>query len=372
MRVHRIAPLVVVPALLIAACSSSTKGKGEQTIDVAKAKITTTVAVSASAPAPLLISPDGRRVFAAQNSKACVSDPDGGHQACATAEVSVDTSRAVWSPDSTHVAYTDDFYRQFRDPDIWVLDAATGKATDLTDDGVTKIVPGKADPKANYDLLPSWSADSKSIRFARQSGEDTGSIIDVDSVPIGGGQISRSGTLSGRLIELAGLAFAPDGKSVAWSQGANSGWTKSTVHVGRLGDAGKALTDQPAEGDQSLLSFSPDGKYLLVDSQQTYGQYSCCAASSAKVYRADGSDAQPVAKDAVALYPGWAPSGHALAFTTPIPHASVDLVAEPGEAPHVLKTGERTFGAPNTVRVQWTAAGLFLLDDGKAVIDQLG
>ena len=237
---------------------------------------------------------------------------------------------------------------------------------------MAKVQIGHKDPKADYDLLPSWSKDSKSVRFARQAGDYAGSTIDVDSVPVGGGKVSQLGTLPGRLIELAALTFAPDGKTMAWSQGADSGWSSSTVHVGRLGAPGKALTTAPVKGDQSLLSFSPDGSYLLVDSFAGYGQFSCCAQSSAHVYRADGSDAQPVAKDAVALYPGWGPSGHALAFTTPMPHASVDLVAEPGGTPHVLKSGERTFGAPNTVRIQWTPAGLFVFEDTRPVVDQLG
>ena len=344
-----------------------------QAIDVARAKIAATVAVSAPASmrATMLLSPDGRRVLGTKNAKPCVFDVDGGNDVCSSTDVSIDLRWAVWSPDSTHVAFTDDFYRMFWDPDIWVLDAATAKVTDLTDDGVAKVTPGKTDPKANYDLQPSWSPDSTSIRFARQSGDYTGSTIDIDSVPIGGGKVSQLGTLPGRLIELAGLTFAPDGKTVAWSQGADSGWSNSTVHVGRLGDAGKALTDQPVQGDQSLLTFSPDGTYLLVDSFAPYGQFSCCAKSSARVYRADGSAGQPIAKDAVALYPGWAPSGHALAFTTPIPHAGIDLVDEPGGTPRVLASGETTFGAPNTVRVQWTPAGLFVFQDGKAVIDQL-
>ncbi|HEY7045574.1 MAG TPA: hypothetical protein VH373_00035 [Jatrophihabitantaceae bacterium] len=374
MRVNRIAPLLATAALLIAACSTSTRGSGEQAIDVANAKITGTVTVSppASMAGTLLISPDGRRVFGTKGATPCVFDVDGSNDVCAGKEVSVDVSRAVWSPDGTHVAFTDDFYRMFWDPDIWVLDAATGQVTDLTDDGVAKVDLGHKDPKANYDLLPRWSPDSKSVRFARQAGDYAGPTIDIDSVPVSGGQVSRLGTLPGRLIELAGLSFAPDAKTMAWSQGADSGWSKSTVYVGPLGDPGKALSDQPVQGDQSLLSFSPDGTYLLVDSFAPYGQFSCCPRSSARVYRADGSDAQPVTKGAVALYPGWAPSGHALAFSTPIPHASVDLVAEPGGAAHVLESGEHRFGAPNTVRIQWTRAGLFVFQDTKPVVEQLG
>lgn len=142
------------------------------------------------------------------------------------------------------------------------------------------------------------------------------------------------------------------------------------MHVRKLSGSGEhSLPEQKA--DQSQLSFSPDGTYLLVDSRATYGSYSCCATSSARVYPADGTaGAQVVAQDAVALFPGWAPSGHALAFTTPMPHSGIDLVAEPGRTPRVLKSGTAC-RAPNGQQLQWTAAGLFVWDT-KPVIYQLG
>lgn len=357
--------------MLIAACSSSTTGKGEQAIDVDKAKITGSVPVSASAGGQLLISPDGRHLLGHVGGKLCVFDSNGAHQVCADAQVSADITYATWSPDSTKITFTDDFYKAFHEPDIWTMDAGTGKATDLTDDGVTKAqLGGQPDPKTQFDLFPSWSPDSRSIRFARQAGGYTGTTIDIESIPAAGGQPRTIGTVDGQLIELAGLAFSPDGKTIAWTRAADSGWTNTTVHVRKLTGSGEqSLPEQKA--DQSQLSFSPDGTYLLVDSRATYGSYSCCATSSARVYPADGTaGAQVVAQDAVALFPGWAPSGHALAFTTPMPHSGIDLVAEPGGTPRVLKSGTAC-RAPNGQQLQWTAAGLFVWDT-KPVIYQLG
>ena len=40
-----------------------------------------------------------------------------------------------WSPDSRYLAFTENFFRRFTEPDIWVLDTTTWNVTDITDDG---------------------------------------------------------------------------------------------------------------------------------------------------------------------------------------------------------------------------------------------
>jgi WD40 repeat protein len=365
-RINQVAPIAAA-VLLVAACSSSTMGK--PTIDVEHAKITSTVKVNApeSAGGLTVLSPDGRHVLGTDNGKVCVFDPDGTHNVCA--DVDADIAYASWSPDSTRVAFTDDYYRKLREPDIWVMDAGTGKASDLTDDGVAKVsLQHPSDPDSHLDLLPSWSADGKTVRFVRAAGSDG---ITIESVPAGGGQVTELGRIGGVFNRLAGLAFSPDGKTVAWSYGENAGWTSTTVHVRGVG-GGDDHALAPQKSDQSLLSFSPDGRYLLVDSRQTYAQYSCCAASSARVYGDGGrGDARPVAPNVVAVYPGWAPSGHALAFLTPQPHPSIQLLAEPGGQPRTLKTADH-LGTPNGTRLQWTSAGLFVFEGPGAAIYHLG
>jgi hypothetical protein len=86
---------------------------------------------------------------------------------------------------------------------------------------------------------------------------------------------------------------------IAWSAG-NSDWSTSTGHVRPVGGGtDHALSDQPVKGDQALLSFSPDARYLLVDSLATYAQFTCCKNSTALVYSPGGGAGRQIAADAI-------------------------------------------------------------------------
>ena len=55
----------------------------------------------------------------------------------------IDSESIRWSPDSRYLVLTEEFFRSFSEPDIWVFDTTTGKVTDITDDGTTKIDSGR-------------------------------------------------------------------------------------------------------------------------------------------------------------------------------------------------------------------------------------
>ncbi len=356
----------------MAGCSTSTHGSGSQQIDVAKVKIAATV------PIPVhgltVLSPDGRKVLNAGAGEAmCVVDIDGGQKVCLdpAAKVKPDTLYAAWSPDGSHIAFTDDYFHSMLEPDVWVMDTSTGKATDLTDDGVVKNPIQNTDPKEQLDLFPSWSADSKQIRFARRP-DPNHQGIEIDEVRATGGAVAHLGVIDGYLTSLAGLTFSPDGATMAWTMATDGGWSHTVVHIRGVGaGSDRALTATTVNADQSALSFSPDGKYLLVDSSRFYGQYSCCAKSSANVYPVADGDSKPVATGVTALFPTWAPTGHALAFTTSVPHGTVQLVAEPGGKPRVIQSGTSIYFAPNSLRLGWATGGLLVAVDTKPVLYRL-
>src|SRR6266508_3612872 len=47
----------------------------------------------------------------------------------------------VWSPDSSKIAFAEQAFVVLRNGDLWVMDAATGDMTDLTDEGVHEPLP---------------------------------------------------------------------------------------------------------------------------------------------------------------------------------------------------------------------------------------
>jgi hypothetical protein len=126
---------------------------------------------------------------------------------------------------------------------------------------------------------------------------------------------------------------------------------------------------KPIQGDQALLSFSADSRYLLVDSSAPHAQYACCPPSAARVYPSSGGTGQQTATNA--NYPTWSPTGRALAFATPPPHSTLQVVAEPGGTPRTIASSG-PYAAPNGERLQWTAAGLFTYAGGKSTLLRLG
>jgi hypothetical protein len=359
---RRIAPIAALGGIaLVAACSTSTTGTGAQGIDVEHVKVTAGVRVPGHGLA--VLSPDAAKVVVTGDgpNSLCVVGIDGGQKICLDPAVKVDPDLqyAAWSPDGTRIAFTDDYFRSLREPDVWVMDASTGKARDLTDDGVIKSeLQSRQDPKARLDLFPSWSPDGKTVRFARRPAPDS-TTTDVDAVPATGGSVSELGVIDGDMADLAGLTFSADGTTMAWTMAEDASWAHTVVHIRDVGGGtDRALTATPVDADQSVLSFSPDGEYLLVDSRKFYGQYSCCAKSSAKVYATGGGAAQEVAAATIALFPTWAPAGHALAFTTPIPHSSLRVVGSPGGKSREIQPGPGPFAASNSLRLAWGTGGL--------------
>jgi Tol biopolymer transport system component len=352
--------LVALGALLVVAgCSHSVSGKAAWSPDVAKLKVTATTKVQLpEADHPMQLSPNGSRVAYTANSQICVADVDGSHQICPkNKELAADQGSFSWSPDGSKIALSDDFYRDMIEPDIWVMDAKTGDLKDITDDGVTKTSPGKVPANAHIDLFPNWSADSKTIRFTRQNGTDDHNV-DLESIPAAGGAVTKIGGISsGSTPYDNSVVFSPDGETVAWSTGDEAPFQ---AHIQRVsGGSSKTLTAKKG-ADYNLLSFSADGKYLLMDSQIAYSSYTSTGGNPV-VATVDSGDTSVVASDASsASYPTWLGGADSIAFVqlqlkNPT-NSQLRVVAEPGGKSRTILTGQ--FG---TASSRLSSAGSKLL-----------
>jgi dipeptidyl aminopeptidase/acylaminoacyl peptidase len=148
--------------------------------------------------------------------------------------IHVNADDLVWSPDSTRIAVAESAFKTVLDGDLWVMDAATGKLTDLTDDGFTGVfAPFGAGAKAKLqgksvyeDVLPAWSPDGKSIAFSRSSVINAAAAgNELAVVPAAGGPVKTllKVSLTTQLgVIYLGMAWAPDAQAIAFTYAAPS------------------------------------------------------------------------------------------------------------------------------------------------------
>ncbi len=348
--------------LVLTGCSTAIKGHGSATVDVATAKVTATRTVPLDGQGE--IAPDGSRFLDLADGKQCVSSLAGGAPVCVpSGKVSPDWTHAAWSPDGTKIALTDSYFQLFAEPDVWVFDVLKGTVTDLTDDRTS----GPKSPSAQLDLYPSWSADGATIRFARQ--HPGAQRIEVDSVPVNGGAVRTLATIPGDIQDLGALSFSDDA-AVAWTIGSDPTQTHTSVYQAGS-DGSNAHLVSSAANDQSLLSFSPDGQYLLIDDARFYETFGGPAKSSdASVYAVSGGTRQPVSSTPKSYFAGWSPVGHSLAIVTGQLN-QLALVAAPGGAPRVIANATEMAPPSPQPRLSWTRGGIFVYADDKATLYQL-
>lgn len=339
--------------LALAGCSSDSDEQPE----AANLKVIGIEKVTADGPVRL--SPDGRHLAQTGNDL-CVTDRGGGAEKCVE-KVKLDGRLAQWSPDGTKLVFTDDFFRFFREPDVWVYDVTTGDLRDLTDDATEKLDLTNPDPNADVDILPAWSPDGSTVWFAR--GDLDAERVDLMSVPAGGGDATKLGTVDCAVTTLSAMAWTAD--HVAWTCGLDDATVSIAGHDG--GDAHKVVTSRKG-ADWSALSFSPDGLWLLADSLSQYAGYAGAAGGGARAVSVFGGDPVPVAGGKVA-FPTWSPTGHAIAYVD-LP-GSVDVVSEPGGAPTKLRGGH-VAAASGSVRLDWAPGVLLAAIDGESTLLTLG
>lgn len=297
------------------------------------------------------LSPDGSRLLSLTR-PGCVTALDGSDERCVNpATVVADLDGARWSPDGTKLVFTEPLRTRAQEPDVWVFDAASATLRNVTDDHRNRYSSATPDPDMHLDVLPSWSPDGRTVRFARgHVGEPS---VQLMSVPVEGGQPTPIGILGCRAANLYDLAWSTD--QLAWlCQGQNR----------ELWLASKNGTDPRnvlpgSREDLAVLSFSPDGQWLLVDSSGRDGN-GYTPGDALVIPTAGRSDPRPVA-DGLVAYPTWSPTGHAIAYVESL--RTLSVVAEPGAQPHELDTAQASFSAPDAIRLQWIPGKLMIKTD---------
>lgn len=162
----------------------------------------------------------------------------------------IDGFTARWSPDGSMLVYQQRHGGTDEIGNLFVVEVATGEATQITDLGSRSVIP------ENYGLWalhPSFSSDGQTIIFHLPRGPKgyVSTRWDLWSVPVAGGEP----TLVVRNASMG--VYGPDGGTLAYLDSPKGGWTSSRLMLADVDGSDPRLLVQ---GDQiEFPRWSPDG-----------------------------------------------------------------------------------------------------------------
>lgn len=336
------------------------------------------------------LAPDGERFAYHRDNEICIYTIQGEIERCTALDDQIrhiDLETVRWSPDSRYLAFTNEFFRTFNDPDLWIIDTQTGELLNLTDDQFD----GSAvfsDGNPLIDVLPVWSADGSRLLFARYTPNgDSFNAADLFTIAPDGSDLQQVGTLANTEgLTMSALDWSPDGSQVVYNLWQNDeDKSEKGVWISDLdGSNARQLAQMDTQSLPTTLTFSPDGQYVLTFAVGILGAETTTYEPEFSPTRvlavADGTEQLPGA-DAWAGDAGWGPAGHALAYVyanryQDEENSGLYLAAGPGEPGRLVLQG---IFAPPTPRwyapLVWTANNTLLLSrspEPGIVVIQLG
>ncbi len=318
------------------------------------------------------LAPDGQH-FAYLAGKAFCLYADAGKQDCIDLAPinTIDGTSPRWSPDSRYVAFTENFFQYFLEPDIWVWDTVENTLTDITDDGL-EDVNFLTNPDARMDtldILPHWLPDGRIVflRYARTGGETL--PPDVYAIDPDGSGLEQLGTIHS-VDAFAIYTFDVSADSLVYIYYPAGDSPFAGVWISDLSgeNARKLMATDRASGIVPVsVDFSADARYVLVSFQSNFQPSSDPQASLAQVLDVAGGDVRLIDPDHFVGGAGWSPQGSALVYTVSAREGDTAanglyLSAAPGDPGVRLLAGDYTptsiqwrqpigWGAENTVLV---------------------
>lgn len=182
-------------------------------------------------------------------------------QACAELPTGrLDLRTVAWSPDSTRLAFTEDWARYFFESDLWVLDVETGALSNLTDDGARGGIlrPEPEGAEAQIDGVPAWSPDGSALVFARTP--STRDATTLQRISAGGGEPEDVLTVAGggAFAILYGLRWLPDGERLLYTVAYPS-------HSSLRSNNGLWIADRDGQNARQIVSDPEGSPPLLID-----------------------------------------------------------------------------------------------------------
>ncbi len=297
----------------------------------------------------MFLSPNGNSIAWVLAKEICIYSAASEKQHCARLKVDIDETSVRWSPDSSHIAFTEDFFRLYLDSDIWIMDVATGETIDLTDDNTDTVKLNSVHQATGVDIMPNWTNDSKRLFFLRYGGaKNPPSLFSIHTQ---GGTPTEEGRLNAVSSNIYAIAISPDNKKIAYSVGTSRSDPLAGLWIADLDGTNprqllKSTGDNGSLGKVLIpveIQFSPDGKYVLVFDPVPMLAYESPNASTDRVVSVDGSGDFPVDADDDAKFATWSPDGRSILYIVHNLQApdrnGLYTVAKPGDKGRLVYQG---------------------------------
>ncbi len=284
----------------------------------------------------------------------------------------------VWSPDSARLAIAELGLLLGKDADLWIVDAATGELTNLTDDGYTGSLLNTSGSGFTgpifVDGSPAWTPDGQFITFARSTWTDGAAAgTSIAQVPADGGTVETLASVTSQEpgAVYSHTAWTPDGALFLFTRIASSEGDPSENGIWAFDAASGSIfpiaaADDPSLGVLTLLEVSPAGDQLLAWYPEAHGRFEVDSVLLRLVDLDPEEVTTPVLPDSVpASLVGmsvatFAPDGSGLLLMLPTMGASDQLwLAPSGEAEPVLLLDE--IGVETGNLLDWASDGTILI-----------
>ncbi|MBA3871304.1 MAG: hypothetical protein H0X30_19340 [Anaerolineae bacterium] len=324
------------------------------------------------------IAPDGSRFAYIKGQDLCIYSIAGEKGECVTLDddVHMDLETVRWSPDSTKLAFSENFLQLLRDSDIWLYDTETNTLKDITPAANRQMkLMSDPDPNVIYtvDLLPQWSSDSQSIIFIRyvfNQLKDAHAVF--HKVHVKDSTIEEIASADTHFaLSTYGLALSPDDTTIAYNLDTRGSEKDGTWFLDVAQQKAKFAAAPVQQTAPWSYQFSPDGKLLLVVGVDLTGPVGPAKPEASPIYTlpVSGGRQQDLNIDTYVYAAGWGPKGSQLAYTTFDP-ANTDkeglyISSAPGQSGELVLPGRFMSPTPmNRTPIFWAANDTLLLSQG--------
>ncbi len=370
---------LVLAALILASVGNTPPVVAQSTetpIPVDQLTVTETDPLDIPNGSGAFLSPDGKEIVWVSGKDLCFYSVAGEKQGCTTLKNSVNPNSIRWSPDSTRITFTENSIYYLVDSDIWVMDVATCKATDLTEDNIDEIKGSDLIKVRSIDMVPTWTSDGKRLIFLRYDGSNKQSV-GVFSIDASGGEPKQEGSLNRDGFMVFALDLSPDGKRIAYnSMGSDRNDPQSGLWIANLdGSNLHQLLKGPGKGADPAsqlkvilptdIQFSGDGKYVLAYDFFTAHIHIVPQATTSHVVAIDGSGELPVNAADDVKYATYGPDRTSILYIY-LDDKNPDkeglyVVARPGDPGHRIYQGALMPSTPGWRTLFWAANNTVLV-----------